>query len=224
MSRNINDKIKKLILQRQDNKCANKKGSDLIGLKDVVCPVWDSNTYKGDISNNYEIDHIKEFCISHDDSPENLQALCPCCHSVKTKQFNQKCKEIYDNDKGIVKKYYDECPNRTNPDLLYDYLCDHVNEKMPKRKFLKVLKDIRLDIACDFEKFNKYLKKYNYKYYNVCFNTYVEDMEKKYNKGTEIYNLPIDKYMELWIKNNYMDVIKEAMRLGMLPVSTIFLG
>ena len=32
----------------------------------------------------YQVDHIIPHCILADDSPQNLQALCPNCHSTKT--------------------------------------------------------------------------------------------------------------------------------------------
>ena len=35
----------------------------------------------------YQTDHIIPHSISNDDSFENLQALCPNCHSVKTKRY-----------------------------------------------------------------------------------------------------------------------------------------
>ncbi len=35
----------------------------------------------------YEIDHIIEYSITHDDNDNNLQALCNNCHAVKTKEF-----------------------------------------------------------------------------------------------------------------------------------------
>lgn len=81
---------KKYIAGKQFNKCANKPKSKLLGLEDYMCPLWkrkDKNAGCFDQS-GYEIDHIKEFSLTHDDNNKNLQALCKSCHTVKTKKFN----------------------------------------------------------------------------------------------------------------------------------------
>lgn len=90
--RNVSTSTKKLIAGRQHYKCANTPSSDLKGLNDYKCPLWQINSdNKGSFdASGYEIDHINEHTISLDDSPDNLQALCKSCHSVKTKKFLNK--------------------------------------------------------------------------------------------------------------------------------------
>lgn len=87
--RKLSESVKKHIAARQFYKCNNKPGSNLSKIGDYECPLWLKNSEnKGifDIS-GYEIDHIIEFSVTHDDREENLQALCASCHSVKTKNF-----------------------------------------------------------------------------------------------------------------------------------------
>lgn len=79
-----------MVAGRQFYKCANKPGSKLVGLDNYKCPLWKSTDMdtKGCFDeSSYEIDHITEFFITHDDDPKNLQALCKMCHAVKTKLF-----------------------------------------------------------------------------------------------------------------------------------------
>jgi len=45
---------------------------------------WCCNTCNILLPNTYEIDHIVPHCLTGDDSFNNLQALCPNCHSQKT--------------------------------------------------------------------------------------------------------------------------------------------
>ena len=37
----------------------------------------------------YEFDHIDEFSITKNNDESNIQALCPCCHSFKTRRFRK---------------------------------------------------------------------------------------------------------------------------------------
>jgi hypothetical protein len=90
--RSVSDSIKKKVAGRQFFKCNNKIAVDIIGLKDYLCPLWqkqDDNKGCFDES-GYDIDHIVEHSITADDNPDNLQALCKSCHSVKTKRFLNK--------------------------------------------------------------------------------------------------------------------------------------
>ena len=41
----------------------------------------------------FEIDHIIPWCVSQDSSIENLQVLCPTCHTMKTRK--EKAKGVY---------------------------------------------------------------------------------------------------------------------------------
>ena len=92
-TRNVSESLKKDIAGRQYYKCNNEPGSKLYRLETYDCPMWNHKDEKkrGCFDRSgYEIDHIKEHSITHDDSPENLQALCRNCHIVKTKDFMRK--------------------------------------------------------------------------------------------------------------------------------------
>ena len=65
---NLTEPERRAILKRQDYKCNNPDG---------VC------TLPGDID-GYDIDHIIPKWKGGSDHPDNLQALCPCCHRHKT--------------------------------------------------------------------------------------------------------------------------------------------
>ena len=84
-------KIINEILEKQNNKCANTPNNDSINLKGYDCLLWITNFGYFDES-GYDIDHIVEHCFEKDDTKENLQALCPNCHSVKTKRFMKQTK------------------------------------------------------------------------------------------------------------------------------------
>ena len=87
---------KKFIAGRQFNKCANKPGAILKGFETYECPLWQrADEHRGCFDQSgYDIDHIIEFSISHDDTNDNLQALCKSCHSMKTKKFAMEKKKI----------------------------------------------------------------------------------------------------------------------------------
>jgi len=86
--RSLSESVKKRIAGTQHYKCANEK-SDLEGLEGYDCPLWQiPGSHQGIFNESgYGIDHKTEFCITADDSEENLQALCGMCHSVKSKRF-----------------------------------------------------------------------------------------------------------------------------------------
>lgn len=88
MSRNVSESVKKRVAGKQKFKCANSTNVTLIGLEGYSCPLWELAMDKGVFNESgYEIDHIEEHSISHNDDEINLQALCLMCHSVKTKRF-----------------------------------------------------------------------------------------------------------------------------------------
>ena len=90
--RSVSEALKKQIAGKQKYKCANKPNSNLKNLEDYICPFWNKQDDSGCFDESgYEIDHIEEHCINGNDSPENLQALCKCCHIVKTKRFMMSC-------------------------------------------------------------------------------------------------------------------------------------
>ena len=79
----ISAKVRNELLLR--NQCANRPGVFAPGCKDYICPLWKSNNGSFDES-GYEIDHIIEVTHGGSNDLDNLQLLCPCCHSVKTKR------------------------------------------------------------------------------------------------------------------------------------------
>lgn len=87
----ISKQTKDLILTRQDNKCAT--------IPDFQCPLY-AHSGSGLFSiNNYEIDYIIEWCIAQTNCLHNLQALCPICHTEKTKRFIARGKQFIENEK-----------------------------------------------------------------------------------------------------------------------------
>jgi len=65
--------------------CANRPESPAIGCKGYSCPLWKCGNGFFDESGK-EIDHIIEVKHGGTNEISNLQVLCPCCHSVKTKR------------------------------------------------------------------------------------------------------------------------------------------
>lgn len=147
-SRHINDKIKDLILVRQNYQCANKPGLDLYRLEGFICPMWDSSYYKGKFAGRcYDFDHVVEFCETHDNSEHNLQALCNVCHAHKTKHFMN---ENTQNKKSIVldttiailensKQCINKCDSSsTSEDIEFD--CNDEPIIRTYREFIKISK------------------------------------------------------------------------------------
>lgn len=124
MSRKITIAEKKQVAARQLFTCNNKPKSNLLGLENYDCPLWHSNKSKaGNFDEScYEIDHITEWCLTQNDSLDNLQALCPTCHKVKTKRFlMEKNKKNKQNKNKMVKKVTKNI--KTNqPDPLESFL------------------------------------------------------------------------------------------------------
>ena len=69
MSRKLKESDKKIIAHSQDWKCS-------------IC--------SSKLPPSYQVDHIIPHCISKDDSHNNLQALCPTCHSKKSQIENNR--------------------------------------------------------------------------------------------------------------------------------------
>jgi 5-methylcytosine-specific restriction endonuclease McrA len=65
--------------------CANAPLVPAPGCIGYRCPIWLSNYGYFDESGK-EIDHIVEVKHGGTNELSNLQVLCPCCHSVKTKR------------------------------------------------------------------------------------------------------------------------------------------
>ena len=90
MIRTVKQMQRKEIAENQNYKCANNPNSTtkLYGLDSYACPCWTDKKRQGTFDKSgYEVDHIIEWSISHDDNDSNLQALCPACHNVKTNNF-----------------------------------------------------------------------------------------------------------------------------------------
>jgi 5-methylcytosine-specific restriction endonuclease McrA len=73
--RNVTEGNKKLVAGRQRYKCA----ASVVGYK---CPL------RGRVfdESGYEVDHIIRLADGGSNEPDNLQALCAMCHSVKSKR------------------------------------------------------------------------------------------------------------------------------------------
>ena len=79
----ISKQTRKVLLDREQ--CDNRPNGAAVGCKGYICPMWKSNGGFFDESGK-EIDHIVEFCHGGTNDISNLQVLCACCHSVKTKR------------------------------------------------------------------------------------------------------------------------------------------
>jgi 5-methylcytosine-specific restriction endonuclease McrA len=85
-SRYISKRDIKTVLLTQYNKCCNRPDKPAVNLRGYGCLLWKYQDGTFDES-GYEMDHINEHCATSDNTLENLQALCPNCHSVKTRRF-----------------------------------------------------------------------------------------------------------------------------------------
>jgi len=102
--RKVTEALKKLVAGRQNYKCANKINSQVV--KNYNCPLWQNEERQGSFGEEgYQIDHIIEHSVSRNDTPENLQALCLSCHSVKTRRFmiQNEEKTMTDKNENIEK-------------------------------------------------------------------------------------------------------------------------
>lgn len=147
-SRNISESVKKRVAGKQYYKCANDPKSDTRGLENYECPLW---AKKGDNKgcfdeSGYDIDHIKEYSKTKNNSEKNLQALCKSCHSVKTKRFlNKKTySDESDTQDIIVSGSEEEALNDSKLDTEDSIESDHNGED-------PVLSDSELDISLEDE-------------------------------------------------------------------------
>lgn len=85
-TRRITESIKKTVAGKQNYRCA-------ATVADYKCPLYRQGGDGAFDEAGYEIDHIEEFSKNGNDEMSNLQALCPMCHRVKTKRFNQNNKK-----------------------------------------------------------------------------------------------------------------------------------
>lgn len=97
--KNIKNAIKIYTLEKQNYKCANFPNSNLKGLSNYSCPLWRiEGEDKGKfLAIEYHFDHIIEESKCGITDKENIQALCGCCHVIKTKDFmkNRNTDESY---------------------------------------------------------------------------------------------------------------------------------
>ncbi len=188
IKRKISESKKKEIAGKQRFKCANKPNSKLKGMGDYKCHLWKlEGDDKGSFDETgYDIDHIEEFSVSHNDNDENLQALCGLCHRIKTRNFmrtiNKKKKyDNSDNSDNELNNGYDQvknkkistakfkcpnCPYKTNKQDNYN---KHVNRKNSCKKNKKIHGNTRK------EKENTYCE--------ICDRNFTrEDSLKRHNK------------------------------------------
>jgi len=90
-SRYISKKKKEIIISNQSGKCNNSPSQSIIS--GYECPFWKWNNGNVDTS-GLEFDHIEEWSKTKDNSIQNLQGLCVCCHKMKTKIFMNHGKEF----------------------------------------------------------------------------------------------------------------------------------
>ncbi len=86
MQRRISSADKAAILIRQNNKCANSIFQPALNLQNYQCLLWKYSDGSFDAAGP-QFDHIDEFCKTLNNDINNIQALCPSCHVVKTKKF-----------------------------------------------------------------------------------------------------------------------------------------
>ena len=85
-TRYISQKTKKEVLLKQNNKCANNPLYPAINLSDYACLLWKYEFGFFDMA-GYQFDHIDEYSKYGNNEINNIQALCPSCHCVKTRKF-----------------------------------------------------------------------------------------------------------------------------------------
>ena len=91
--KNISDQIKSELLGRQFNCCNNRPGNNDSSFnipgtgRKYLCPLWKLSVPEQGLfdESGYDADHIHEHSHGGTDDISNLQLLCPCCHSYKTK-------------------------------------------------------------------------------------------------------------------------------------------
>jgi len=112
--RYIPEVIKNQVLERQSRRCANSPNHPALNLADYNCPMW--RLYGGEFDQaGWHFDHIAELSLTQNSTINNLQALCPSCHAVKTKRFMENKRQftsvelntgrgVMDIDKGVGAK------------------------------------------------------------------------------------------------------------------------
>lgn len=93
ISRYVSNTIKKNIMKKQKETCANSPKAILRFIGDFKCPRWEESNGSF-ILTNYKLNHIVELSTGGTNDESNLQYLCLDCHSVKTKNFISYVAEI----------------------------------------------------------------------------------------------------------------------------------
>lgn len=94
--RKINDKERNDILHRQDYKCTNPDGMCTLPHQKIQ-------------GNSFDIDHIVSLALGGADTNENLQALCPGCHDLKTRKDRKMTSSQVEDELADVLAMCEEC-------------------------------------------------------------------------------------------------------------------
>lgn len=108
--KSLNNSEKALLLDNQDNKCANSPYNPSKNLGTYKCPMW--ILYNGNFDeSHYQFDHIDELCLTSNNNIDNFQVLCTSCHIVKTRRFmtNKKKYTTTELDRGCARMEVDDC-------------------------------------------------------------------------------------------------------------------
>ncbi len=161
-TRKVSESLKKSIAGNQFFKCANKPGYKIKGMNNYLCPLWakqDINIRGSFDQSGYDIDHIIEHCISHNDDESNLQALCKSCHSVKTATFMRNRRTIntiiIDDSDTIDNAIIGDIIKPVQLHPLFDFI---------KNKFILQNKNINCTLSIFYTIFSKYIHKNNLTY------------------------------------------------------------
>jgi hypothetical protein len=200
--RKVRESTKKLIVGAQSQKCNNSPGSNLKRLEKYKCPMWIFNEGIFD-EGSYEIDHIVEWSISKNDDINNLQALCPNCHRVKTRKFcadkrkDDKNLPIIMNDDDIDKIKKNNIKNTIIVEEKNELIDECLDEKNIKNTvIIKENKVVEIPMVennemttnyqkfiCDFCHTNRSSKRNLHKHYVICKEKAKKDTENKiYNE------------------------------------------
>jgi len=104
------------ILMRQNNKCAGKDCAKLHNGKKLM------------VNNRSDFDHIKPLALGGKNELNNLQALCPGCHRLKTRedrynisQKNKKAKTTKNNNSPFGGSLFGAPPKRKKSKGPFDF-------------------------------------------------------------------------------------------------------
>jgi len=158
----VGQAIKNLVAGRQFFKCANNPNYSAVGCEGQPCPCWNRFINQGSFDGScFEIDHILELSNGGDNSINNLQALCPNCHSFKTKK-NTSIKNNYEEVMDMDIDDYDINITTLNLYGLDDAIENFINSNIQKTNQYKNIVWIELREKfkswCIENSMNKYSK------------------------------------------------------------------